>query len=140
MITSLASTLTGIPWVYHVHRPGTADSANRLSNLVNAWIEKQSLRGCEHVITVSESLRWDCIAQGADENNVTVVHNGVPAIRPERDSIPEPGGQWTIGMVALMRPRQRPGSRARSDRAIGERRTRCRSSLYRPVRDGGYES
>ena len=106
MITSLASTLTGIPWVYHVHSPAARDSANPLSNRINAWIEKYSLRGCEHLITVSESLRLDCIVQGADENDVTVVHNGVPAIRPERDSIPEPGGQWTIGMVALMRPRK----------------------------------
>ncbi len=106
MITSLASTLAGIPWVCHVHRPAPRDFANPLSNWLAAWFEKQSRRGCEHLIAVSECLRLDCIVQGADESDVTVVHNGVPAIRPERDSIPEPGGQWTLGVVALMRPRQ----------------------------------
>jgi glycosyltransferase involved in cell wall biosynthesis len=106
MITSLASTLTGIAWVYHVHSPAARDSVNPLSNWLNAWIEKQSLRRCEHQITVSESLRLECIAKGADENDVTVVHNGVPAIRPDRDTIPKPGGRWTLGMVALMRPRK----------------------------------
>ena len=86
MITALASTLTGVPWVYHVHSPAARDSANAWSNRLNAWIEKQSLRGCMHLITVSKSLRWDCIAKGAAEYDVTVVHNGVPAIRPARFS------------------------------------------------------
>ncbi len=106
MITSLASTLTGIPWIYHVHSPAARDSDNRMANQVNAWVERLSLGGCEHMITVSESLRWDCIAHGAKDYNVTVVHNGVPAVRPKRESIPTPGGRWTIGMVALMRPRK----------------------------------
>ena len=49
---------------------------------------------------------WNASLTAADENEVTVVHNGVPAIRPDRDSIPEPGGRWVLGMVALMRPRK----------------------------------
>lgn len=106
MITSIAATLTGLPWIYHVHSPAARDSDNRLSNWVNAAFEKQSLRGCSHLITVSESLRLDCIAKGANEDDVTVVHNGVPAVRPERIAKPVPGGCWTIGMVALMRPRK----------------------------------
>lgn len=106
MIAAAASQLTGIPWLYHVHSPAARDSDNGLSNRVNAWIEKQSLRSCSHLITVSESLRWDCIARGAGEADVTVVHNGVPAIRPARSSVPQPGGRWVIGMVALMRPRK----------------------------------
>ncbi len=106
MIASVAARLSGVPWVYHVHSPAARDSANRWSNQINAWIEKQSLRGCSHLIAVSESLRLDCIAQGVSEEQVSVVHNGVPAIRPDRDSSPIPGGRWTIGMVALMRPRK----------------------------------
>jgi glycosyltransferase involved in cell wall biosynthesis len=106
MITALASKLTGVPWVYHVHSPASRDSSNQLSNRMNALIESQSLRRCAHQITVSHSLRADCLAKGADPNDVTVVHNGVPAVRPDRESIPTPGGRWTIGMVALMRPRK----------------------------------
>jgi glycosyltransferase involved in cell wall biosynthesis len=106
MITSLASRLTGVPWVYHVHSPAARDSAQAMSNRVNSWIEKLSLRSCDQLITVSESLRRDCLAGGADERRVAVVHNGVPAICPPRQSTPVPGGRWVIGMVALMRPRK----------------------------------
>jgi glycosyltransferase involved in cell wall biosynthesis len=106
MVTSIASQITGTPWIYHVHSPAARDSANGLANRVNSWIEKQSLRGCHHLITVSESLRLDCIAHGWEEYDVSVVHNGVPAIRPPRQSKPNPGGRWVIGMVALMRPRK----------------------------------
>jgi glycosyltransferase involved in cell wall biosynthesis len=106
MVTSIAAKLTGLPWIYHVHSPAARDSDKLLSNWVNASIEKQSLRGCSHLITVSESLRLDCIAKGAAEDEVTVVHNGVPAVRPQRSAKPVPGGRWTIGMVALMRARK----------------------------------
>ncbi|WP_197172020.1 glycosyltransferase family 4 protein [Novipirellula aureliae] len=106
MIASVASRLSGIPWVYHVHSPAARDSSNRWSNRINDNIEKLSLYGCSHLITVSESLCCEAIAQGADERKVTVVHNGVPTIRPERTRVPEPGGRWVLGMVALMRPRK----------------------------------
>ena len=106
MITSIASRLTGLPWIYHVHSPAARDSDRLISNLVNATIEKQSLRGCSHLITVSESLRLDCIAKGVPEDKVTVVHNGVPGVRPQRTAFPTPNSKWTIGMVALMRARK----------------------------------
>ena len=106
MIASVASRLSGIPWVYHVHSPASRDSAKQISNRINAWIEIVSLRNCQHLITVSESLRLDCIRCGHAEDEVSVVHNGVPAIRPPRESTPEVGGTWVLGMVALQRPRK----------------------------------
>ncbi|MDG2221484.1 MAG: glycosyltransferase family 4 protein [Rubripirellula sp.] len=106
MITAVASTISGVPWIYHVHSPASRDSLSKITNQVNAWIEKQSLRGASHLITVSESLRLDCVVKGVTEDRVTVVHNGVPEIRPTRSTTPQPGGKWTIGMVALMRPRK----------------------------------
>jgi len=106
MIAALASRLTGLPWVYHVHSPAAYDSTRKWINRINAVIEQQSLRGCSHLITVSESLRCHCVAAGIDDRKITVVHNGVPAICPPRQSTPTPGGPWTIGMVALIRPRK----------------------------------
>ena len=106
MIASFASRLTGVPWVYHVHSPAARDSANAFSNYLNTAVEKLSLCGCSHLITVSESLRLDCIRRGSREEDVSVVHNGVPAICPPRTSSPIVGGRWVIGMVALMRPRK----------------------------------
>ncbi|TWU47590.1 D-inositol 3-phosphate glycosyltransferase [Rubripirellula tenax] len=106
MITSIAARMTGLPWIYHVHSPASRDSSNAMANRVNAWIERQALRSCSHLITVSESLRMDCIRKGVAEEKVTVVHNGVPAVRPPRTVFPTVGGRWTIGMIALMRPRK----------------------------------
>ena len=106
MVASMVSKWTGVPWIYHVHSPASRDSTRFLTNQINAWIEKQTFRNCKHLITVSESLRLDCIRQGVSEDKVTVVHNGVPAIRPPRQNTPKVGGTWTIGMIALMRPRK----------------------------------
>jgi glycosyltransferase involved in cell wall biosynthesis len=106
LIASIAASLSGVPWIYHVHSPASRDSADWLSNSLNATLERLCLRRCSHVITVSESLRLDCVAKGLAEEKVSVVHNGVPAIRPQRQSIPRVGQAWTLGMVALMRPRK----------------------------------
>ncbi len=106
LITALAARRAGVPWVYHVHSPASRDSSQRLSNTINAWIERRSLRRCSHLITVSDSLRRDCLAAGYDPSRVTVVHNGVPAICYDRGDKPRPGGRWVLGMVALMRPRK----------------------------------
>jgi glycosyltransferase involved in cell wall biosynthesis len=106
MIAAIASRLRGIPWVYHVHSPAARDSAKALSNRLNAWIEKLSLRTCSRLITVSGSLRQDCIASGISAEKISVVHNGVPSIRPARTATPSPGGRWVMGMIALQRPRK----------------------------------
>lgn len=106
LVAALASARTGLPWIYHVHSPAARDSARPLINRINAMIERRSLIHCQRIITVSESLRSDCIALGHADRKISVVHNGVPAICPPRSSTPVVGGRWTIGMVALMRPRK----------------------------------
>lgn len=106
LITALAARWANLPWVYHVHSPAARDSSQRLANAVNAWIEHRSLRRCSHLITVSDSLRRDCLNAGYDSDRVSVVHNGVPAICYDRSSTPRAGGRWVLGMVALMRPRK----------------------------------
>lgn len=106
MIAAIASRLSGLPWVYHVHSPAARDSDKSVSNRVNSMIEKLALRNSSHLITVSESLRMDCIRRGAAQDDVSVVHNGVPAIRPPRQVTPNVGSRWTIGMIALQRPRK----------------------------------
>lgn len=109
MVTSIASRLTGVPWVYHVHSPAARDSSRGLVNRVNDLVERASLSNCAHLITVSRSLCQEMIRQGWSDSKVTVVHNGVPTNRRPRKSRPDaPKGAdlWTIGMVALIRPRK----------------------------------
>lgn len=106
MIAALAAKLTDVPWIYHVHSPASRDSTRGMVNRINAAIEKYSLRSADHLITVSNSLRDDCINGGTPADKITVVHNGVPGVRPPREIFPVIGGRWTVGMVALMRPRK----------------------------------
>lgn len=106
MIAARLAKQMGIPWVYHVHSPTANDSPRWLQNKLNFWAERWSLRTAAHLITVSNSLRSQLIADGWPADRVSVVHNGVPAIRPPREHLPRPGGRWVLGMVALMRPRK----------------------------------
>ncbi|MEM6979117.1 MAG: glycosyltransferase family 4 protein [Planctomycetota bacterium] len=106
MITAAVSRQCDVPWIYHVHSPAARDGSQWFRNRINAFVESRSLRSCAHQITVSKSLKSDLIARGFNQDDVTVVHNGVPAIFPKRDSQPVVGGLWTMGMIALMRPRK----------------------------------
>jgi len=106
LLTAAASRLCGVPWVYHVHSPAARDSARPWANRINAATEWLSLRSCDHLLTVSNSLQQDMLRGGWPADRVSVVHNGVPGIRPARFHTPQPGGRWTLGMVALMRPRK----------------------------------
>lgn len=106
LVTAMAARRCGLPWVYHVHSPASRDCSRRLVNWANARVQHWALTRCDALITVSQSLRRDCIALGYDPSQVSVVHNGVPAICYDRPSLPSPGGPWTVGMIALMRPRK----------------------------------
>ena len=106
MIAALVSRRNHVPWVYHVHSPAARDSSHRFRNRFNACIERMALRNCAHLITVSDSLRNELIASGVSEDRVSVVRNGVPAVRYQRSGYPQVGGRWVFGMVALMRSRK----------------------------------
>ena len=96
----------GIPWVYHLHSPVARDSSRRFMNWLNGVVEQWSVSSAVHLIAVSNSLKKQAISDGWLAESVTVVHNGVPSVRPQRTSVPTVGGKWTLGMVALMRPRK----------------------------------
>jgi glycosyltransferase involved in cell wall biosynthesis len=57
------------------------------------------------VVAVSETLGQEARKQGVPKSKLAVVPNGVPCRRvlPAR---PTPQGTWTLGTVALMRPRK----------------------------------
>ena len=105
MVAALASKMTDTPMVYHVHSPASRDSTVQLRNWLNARLERLCLNRATAVVTVSESLGRDTIARGVDPEKVFVVPNGVPqrTTRPERQPNDLP---WTLGTVALFRPRK----------------------------------
>jgi len=105
MVGSIASLLTRLPMVYHVHSPTACNTTRPLLNRLAATVERWSLAGVAHLITVSESLARHMQSQGFSRQKIAVVYNGVPTLArlPER---PCPQGHWNIGVIALFRPRK----------------------------------
>ena len=105
VLCALVTLLTRVSFVYHVHSPTSRDSTRRWANLFNTWAERFALRFADAVITVSGSLGRHMKAQGYSDSTVHVVPNGVPRRSPR----PYSGGSpavWTLGTIALFRPRK----------------------------------
>ena len=105
MIGMGAAYLSGVPFVYHVHSPTSRDSTHRWRNWMNQRIEQVSIARAKKMICVSGSLARHMKTIGVPDNRLAVVHNGVPQL----DSVPDrelPAGDWTLGTIALFRPRK----------------------------------
>jgi phosphatidyl-myo-inositol alpha-mannosyltransferase len=105
LVGRLAARRAGVPFVYHVHSPAGRDSTRRVFNWINAATEWAAVRGADRLITVSPSLRDYMIGRGIVAERIVCVPNGVPgsSFAGERHS---PKGTWTLGVVALFRPRK----------------------------------
>jgi len=104
LAASPAARRAGVPLVYHVHSPTVRDSTHRLRNLINAKLERWSLRSAARLIAVSPSLRQFMCDQGCESHQVVYVPNGVPT---QPVSLRQrPTGSWTLGTAALFRPRK----------------------------------
>jgi glycosyltransferase involved in cell wall biosynthesis len=102
IIGAALSWRTGVPMVHHVHSLTTCDTTHRFRNWVNCRVERLVLRRAKAIIAVSEAVGRYVREQGF---GVHVVPNGVPARKPvpPHDTNKH---DWTIGMIALFRPRK----------------------------------
>ncbi|MEX1223910.1 MAG: glycosyltransferase [Pirellulales bacterium] len=105
MVGGVAARLAGVPLVHHVHMQTQGELVHRMRGKLNAWVERRSLKRAARVIAVSDSLRRYIVNQGVPAERVVVAHNGVPSPPLFRDDQP-PLSNWTIGCVALFRPRK----------------------------------
>ncbi|MDZ7617028.1 MAG: glycosyltransferase family 4 protein [Patescibacteria group bacterium] len=105
MVAGIVSKLTGVPMVSHVHSPVARDTTYGVRNWLNAMVERLSTRRASAMVAVSESLGGYLSSRKHAWGKVTVVPNGVPAAtRPMEDR--EVPATWTLGVVALFRPRK----------------------------------
>lgn len=105
MIARVAASLVGVPLVYHVHSPTARDTTQGMRNWLNATAERLSLGSAARLICVSQSLGTFMQSQGFSARTVRVVQNGVPCV-DDAPARPTPSGTWTLGTVALFRPRK----------------------------------
>ena len=104
LMGSLAARKAKVPLVYHVHSPAARDSTRKLQNFLNSKLESWALGRAERMIAVSPSLKqWMC-DEGFPADKLVYVPNGVPPIRVKPRL--RPTDFWTLGMVALFRPRK----------------------------------
>lgn len=105
MVGRLAARSTGLPMIHHLHSPTSGDTTHSFRNFVNAFIERRSIGNLAAAIAVSKSLAAYGTGMGIPSEYVHVVHNGVPIV-PTLAERPTPVGTWTIGCMALFRPRK----------------------------------
>lgn len=105
LVAGLASVITRVPLVYHVHSPASRDTTHRWRNRINALIERIGMAACSAVIPVSGSLAEHVKNQGLPGRKVALVRNGVPC-RTARPCRAAGTANWTLGTIALFRPRK----------------------------------
>ncbi len=104
-IGQIAATLAGVPMVHHVHSPTNRDTAQPWRNRLNLATERIGLCRVAHVIAVSRTLAQWSHSLGIPRWKISTVHNGVPA-QGDLTPRPYPCSTWTLGTVALFRPRK----------------------------------
>lgn len=105
MVASGAAKILGCPLVYHVHSPVGRDSKRTWANRLNTWSETRNLQQADRLICVSNSLRDYMRGLGHPDEKIRVVHNGV-TVSPLEAKVADKTVFWTLGMVALFRPRK----------------------------------
>lgn len=105
LVGRLAAWLTGVPLVHHLHSPTTVDSTHRWRNRGSALAERLSLVGAGAVIAVSRSLGQYAERLRVPGARIAIVPNGVGVLGP-LPARARPSGVWTLGTVALFRPRK----------------------------------
>lgn len=105
LVGSLAAAQAGVPMVHHMHGQTSTEVARRWLSRLSAFVERTTVRRAV-TIAVSASLGRHLQAHGYAKRRVVVVPNGVAG--PDR--LPPPhtraGNSWTIGTLAMFRPRK----------------------------------
>jgi glycosyltransferase involved in cell wall biosynthesis len=105
LVGRLAAQRAGVPFIYHVHSPAGRDSTRRTLNWINALVERLAVRNADRLIAVSPSVRDYMIGRGVPSEQIVCIPNGVPVAHQSAEHR-RPGGPWTLGVVALFRPRK----------------------------------
>lgn len=138
MLARIAARLTGVPWVYHVHSPTRRDSDRRWQNWANNLVERWSARRADRLICVSASLGGHMREAGYSDEQLRVVPNGVPQWNTVPDRRP-PSTSWTLGTVALFRPRKGTEVLIQATARLVQQRLPVRLRLVGPFETPEYE-
>jgi glycosyltransferase involved in cell wall biosynthesis len=105
LIGQIASRLTGVPLVHHVHGHTASEMGRGLLKRLSAQVEKLSLSQAAAVFAVSQTAARYISYWGIPHEKIHLVPNGVPANNTTLTRR-GPGNVWRLGMIALLRPRK----------------------------------
>lgn len=105
LLGAMAAALARVPLVCHVHSPAARESTSALRNLAGAMVEQVGFRRASALIAVSQSLGRRLCRWRRFRDRVFVVPNGVPGREPRPARGAGETG-WTLGTIALFRPRK----------------------------------
>ncbi|HEX4000246.1 MAG TPA: glycosyltransferase [Pirellulales bacterium] len=105
LVGHLAARLSGVPMVHHVHGQTATEVRRRWWTGLMARVERMCVARAAAVIAVSPSAARYIASHGVAESRLHVVPNGVPSHDTLSDR-PLPSGEWTLGTIALFRPRK----------------------------------
>ena len=105
LIGRIAAGLAGVPMIHHVHGQTATELRGRWWTRLMARVERSGIGRAAAVIAVSASAARYMAKHGVVESRLRIVPNGVlsRAALPRRQP---PRGEWTVGMIALQRPRK----------------------------------
>lgn len=111
LVGCLAARLAGLPLVHHVHCQTAVEvGARRWQDKANLVLERWTTRRASKIIAVSPSLHRYLLRHGYSRQRLQLVPNGVPSrhlpVCGDRQDSPEGKSAWTLGCIALFRPRK----------------------------------
>jgi glycosyltransferase involved in cell wall biosynthesis len=105
LVGRIASQLAGVPMVHHVHGHTAVEVGAGWKTWLSAKVEKFSLSRAAAVVAVSPSAARYIYAWGVPERRIHLIPNGVPG-RKNRSVRSTPRTVWTLGTLAMFRPRK----------------------------------
>ncbi len=105
MLGSIAARLAGRMMLHHIHGPTSISVGTAVRDAGNRMAERFGMTRAGRIIVVSRALGTTLERMGIARDRIRVVANGVPPNREAADWRP-PSARWTIGVVALFRPRK----------------------------------
>jgi glycosyltransferase involved in cell wall biosynthesis len=108
LVGSLASRICRVPMVHHVHGQTLTEVNRQWLCRISATVERVSLSRASRIVAVSPSVVQYLRRQAVSPERIVLVQNGVPASkhRSLRQFARGPGQAWTLGTIALFRPRK----------------------------------
>jgi glycosyltransferase involved in cell wall biosynthesis len=110
--TNLIGRIVGrwlnLPVITHIHSPNWRESTNRISNIINDWLDMQMAGYTNHFIAVNTALQNHYLRRGIPQEKISTIYNAIEIESYMDFPIKDISGRdnFVFGFIALFRPRK----------------------------------